>query len=88
MVVDVGIGMCQAAPGYDSPLQIANDILQMIVQRKVCSFQCLVVCHILYSFINARYDSGHITTFEVIFAHIFCCFFLTLRKGICDTAAF
>lgn len=27
--------MAQAAPGYDSPLQLASDILQMIVQRKV-----------------------------------------------------
>lgn len=35
LVVDVGIGMSQAAPGFDSPLQIASDILQMIVQRKV-----------------------------------------------------
>lgn len=35
MVVDVGSGMTEAAPGFDSPLQIASDILQMIVQRKV-----------------------------------------------------
>ncbi|CAF1177015.1 unnamed protein product [Rotaria sordida] len=35
LVVDVGIGMSQAAPGYDSPVQIASDILQMIVQRKM-----------------------------------------------------
>jgi hypothetical protein len=27
--------MSQAAPGFDSPLQITSDILQMIVQRKV-----------------------------------------------------
>ena len=35
VVVDIGVGMSQAAPGFDSPLQIASDILQMIVQRKV-----------------------------------------------------
>jgi hypothetical protein len=35
LVVDVGVGMSQGAPGFDSPLQIASDILQMIVQRKV-----------------------------------------------------
>ncbi|CAF4636446.1 unnamed protein product, partial [Rotaria sp. Silwood2] len=34
LVVDVGIGMSQAAPGHDTPLQLASDILQMIVQRK------------------------------------------------------
>jgi hypothetical protein len=34
-VIDIGIGMSQAAPGFDSPLQITSDILQMIVQRKV-----------------------------------------------------
>ena len=27
--------MSEAAPGFDSPLQIVSDILQMIVQRKV-----------------------------------------------------
>ncbi len=36
LVVDIGVGMSQAAPGFDSPLQITSDILQMIVQRKVC----------------------------------------------------
>ncbi|CAF4451221.1 unnamed protein product, partial [Rotaria sp. Silwood2] len=35
LVVDVGIGMSQAAPGHDTPLQLASDILQMIVQRKM-----------------------------------------------------
>ncbi|CAF1066284.1 unnamed protein product [Rotaria magnacalcarata] len=35
LVVDIGTGMSEAAPGYDSPLQIASDILQMIVQRKM-----------------------------------------------------
>ena len=35
LLVDVGEGMSEAAPGFDSPLQIASDILQMIVQRKV-----------------------------------------------------
>jgi hypothetical protein len=44
LVVDVGVGMVQAAPGYDSPLQIASDILQMIVQRKVCSIGYLTIC--------------------------------------------
>ena len=37
LVVDIGVGMSDVAPGYDSPLQTACDILQMIVQRKVCS---------------------------------------------------
>jgi hypothetical protein len=44
LVVDIGVGMCQAAPGYDSPLQIASDILQMIVQRKVCGIEYLTIC--------------------------------------------
>ncbi|UJR27942.1 hypothetical protein I4U23_009202 [Adineta vaga] len=35
LVVDIGAGMCDAIPGYDSPLQMASDILQMIVQRKM-----------------------------------------------------
>lgn len=34
-MVDIGVDMSQAAPGFDSPLQITSDILQMIVQRKV-----------------------------------------------------
>ncbi|CAF1484980.1 unnamed protein product [Adineta steineri] len=35
LVVDIGVGMSQTAPGFDSPLQITSDILQMIVQRKM-----------------------------------------------------
>ncbi|CAF0722876.1 unnamed protein product [Adineta ricciae] len=35
LVVDIGVGMSQAAPGFDTPLQITSDILQMIVQRKM-----------------------------------------------------
>jgi hypothetical protein len=35
LVVDIGVNMSEAAPGFDSPLQITSDILQMIVQRKV-----------------------------------------------------
>ncbi|CAF2593188.1 unnamed protein product [Rotaria sp. Silwood2] len=35
LVIDIGIGMSQAPPGFDSPLQITSDILQMIVQRKM-----------------------------------------------------
>ncbi|CAF1376694.1 unnamed protein product [Adineta ricciae] len=35
LVVDIGVGMSDVAPGYDSPLQTACDILQMIVQRKM-----------------------------------------------------
>jgi hypothetical protein len=54
LVVDVGVGMCQAAPGYDSPLQIASDILQMIVQRKVCKMEYLTICDILSQSINNR----------------------------------
>jgi len=34
-VIDIGVDMSQAVPGFDSPLQITSDILQMIVQRKV-----------------------------------------------------
>jgi hypothetical protein len=54
LVVDVGIGMSQAAPGYDSPLQIASDILQMIVQRKVCSCEDLIIYYVLYQSINGQ----------------------------------
>ncbi|CAM4754730.1 unnamed protein product [Rotaria magnacalcarata] len=35
LVVDIGAGMSEAAPGFDSPLQITSDVLQMIVQRKM-----------------------------------------------------
>ncbi|CAF3652063.1 unnamed protein product [Rotaria sordida] len=35
LVIDIGIGMSDAAPGFDSPLQITSDVLQMIVQRKM-----------------------------------------------------
>ncbi|CAF4172591.1 unnamed protein product, partial [Rotaria sp. Silwood2] len=35
LVVDIGIGMSQAAPGFDSPLQITSDMFQMIVERKM-----------------------------------------------------
>jgi hypothetical protein len=57
LVVDVGVGMAQAAPGYDSPLQIASDILQMIVQRKVCTIEYLEIGQILFQFINSRTQS-------------------------------
>jgi hypothetical protein len=46
LVIDIGIGMSQAAPGFDSPLQITSDILQMIVQRKVENILLLFCLHL------------------------------------------
>ncbi len=57
LVVDVGVGMAQAAPGFDSPLQIASDILQMIVQRKVSTTEYLTICYSLSQSIDNRTQS-------------------------------
>lgn len=59
LVVDIGTGMSQAPPGFDSPLQITSDILQMIVQRKVCHIKSLICIIIEYGEITSIFSEIH-----------------------------
>ncbi|CAF0990776.1 unnamed protein product [Didymodactylos carnosus] len=56
LVLDVSQGMANAPPGFDTPLQVAVDILQMIVQRKMFQESKDEVALVLYGSEETKND--------------------------------